>query len=435
MLKYFLVLFCVGLSFTALPQQAAISLMANNSIYLGLDNPFNFAVEGQNNANVKISAKGCEIITGSSSYFLKAKQPGKCTVTLSYKTKGHLDSQTFDFRVKPFPLPEAYLGALEQGNYTAKVLSSQGHLHANVPNFTLCGVSFSIRSYKWSFVGNSIFNSFCQTQLGNEIPEKLRHCIAFSNPGDKIIIEDIVVNGPGGISKRLAPVEYLVISENSTRNDFYHSYKNFEDSSLTFHRFVDTTFCCNEKGNVSNGLLKKYKITGSDSALLYELKVLNRKVKWIKEYYSDGKVKATYNFEKNDSFGKAFYFYPSGNLKAEGYVLADIPNVEKAIRISADSIKQISKLINGFLSNNFTPINQWMAYYESGVLAFECHIGLVGSNIPFEDGGVSSDDEGEYSIEQAFKYSRTKLFPVLIKQFTAFDKNGDIIIEQNFTIR
>jgi hypothetical protein len=72
MLKYFLVLFCVWLSFTALPQQAAISLMANNSIYLGLDNPFNFAVEGQNNANVKISAKGCEIITGSSSLLFKS---------------------------------------------------------------------------------------------------------------------------------------------------------------------------------------------------------------------------------------------------------------------------------------------------------------------------------------------------------------------------
>ena len=125
----------------------------------------------------------------------------------------------------------------------------------------------------------------------------------------------------------------------------------------------------------------------------------------------------------------------SGNLKAEGYVLADIPNVEKVIRISTDSMKQISKLINSFLNYNFTPINQWMAYYESGVLAFECHIGLVGSNIPFEDGGSSSDGEGEYSIEQAFKYNRTKLFPALIKQFTAFDKNGDIIIEQNFTNR
>jgi antitoxin component YwqK of YwqJK toxin-antitoxin module len=430
-----LILFFLPVQFTQ-AQIAVVALPAMNVVYIGLDNPVQIAVEGYKNEQITVSADGCSIQqTESKSYILRASTPGKCTINVGYIKSGKKQNQSFEFRKKSLPKPECMFGTLESGNYPAAAMLAQNSIRAVMPNFVFEGISFTILSYQWTYLGNSIFNSCFEKQNGATISYKLKEIIKESNNGDAILIDDIVAVGPGGILKRLNPIEITIdnsINHKRNLNSYFFDYRKFMDSPITFHKFGDSIFCCNPNGQYPDGILRKYRADAEDTVLLYELKYSKLRVLWIKEFYPNKNIKVEYNFEENDTLGRAVSYYKSGKIKARGSVLADLSNMSKNYQSSYVKLDSYKKFLDSFLLLNFAPYGEWKGFFENGDTALNCNLKLWGISIPHEHGGSTSDGEGEYSISDAVKYKETHIYPMIIGSYKIYDIDGNIISEETF---
>ena len=98
MFRFLLVILIIQLSQVVFSQKALVSLTDRNTIYIGIPNAIDFAVEGLRRDEIKITTKGCSI--DSQYKYLTASSPGKCNVILSYLKQGLADSQTIVLNVK-----------------------------------------------------------------------------------------------------------------------------------------------------------------------------------------------------------------------------------------------------------------------------------------------------------------------------------------------
>jgi hypothetical protein len=96
-------------------------------------------------------------------------------------------------------------GALESGNYPAAALLGQNMITAALPNFVFEGVKFTVTKYACAYVprrGNAEF--FAGTGAG--ITSQLKGAITRAKKGDKVLVDEIMAIGPGGITKKLSPI-------------------------------------------------------------------------------------------------------------------------------------------------------------------------------------------------------------------------------------
>ena len=88
---------------------AIVSADKMNVFYIGLDNPITAGITGIPASQITANIVGCDATitpTEPGKYVVRAKSPGKATITLSGKDKnGKLITQTRDFRVKYIPDP------------------------------------------------------------------------------------------------------------------------------------------------------------------------------------------------------------------------------------------------------------------------------------------------------------------------------------------
>jgi len=186
---------------------ATISADAMNVLYIGLDNPISIAVAGYTPKDIIPSMSGGSLTPKPGGWFAKVTAPGKALIQASVKMKDgsvrKMGEQTY--RIKQVPKPESMFGALESGTYPAAALLGQSTITAQLPNFVFEGVKFTVISYAWAYAprrGNSEFGA----GSGAAISPQLKGAITKAKKGDKILVDDIQANGPGGIKKRLSPI-------------------------------------------------------------------------------------------------------------------------------------------------------------------------------------------------------------------------------------
>jgi len=174
---------------------------------------------------------------------LVATSPRKCELTVSYKKWGKRKEETFAFRSKNVRL-ETMFGALESGKYTISSMIQQNRIAIFISDYVLNTISFSVLSYRWTYLSEAKPTVYSDTEVGSKISSDLKQLILKSRNGDKIIISEINALGLGGISSRfLEPIELKVVSDklNMSPVDFY-TYKKSGDSITTFHLYADTIF-------------------------------------------------------------------------------------------------------------------------------------------------------------------------------------------------
>lgn len=189
---------------------ATISADAMNVLYIGLENPISIAVAGYTPSDIQASMSGGTLTRNAKGWIAKvtAGVPGnKAIISASVKMRDgsvrKMGEQTY--RIKQVPKPESMFGALESGPYPAAALLGQNMIVAALPNFVFEGVKFTVTKYACAYVpkrGNAEF--FAGT--GATISPQLKGAITRAKKGDKVLVDEIMAIGPGGITKKLSPI-------------------------------------------------------------------------------------------------------------------------------------------------------------------------------------------------------------------------------------
>lgn len=437
-----LILFIVTCFFSQ-AQQAVVALPAMNVVYIGLDNPLKIAVEGYTNDKLAVGCENCTIVKASHYYILKVTKPGTCKVIVSYKEKKILKTDTLLFRVKSVPKPESMFGELESGPLSVTALLEQCTINAVLPNFYYDGISFKVVKFSSLFVPKygeaSAFNP-----NNDKIPLELKRLIINSRTGDKILVDDIQVTGPGGVKKRLGPIAITIENYFPQPFEFPERFIYQKESDNKFFE-IKTSEIYNSKREYSfePGILRGYNTKCLDSQLILEVKRDSKKIVSEKHYYPSRKLQTIYNFEENDSVGTAFSYYENGQIKSQGYVIVKSNNINEHYRpyVSFGNCMGYSEImfLDTFLIQNYAPYGHWKCYSEKGTLLIDCNLKVFNyGHIPIKP----SDPEFDFSnnnpnkkpatIKEAQESKDCYFKPAFTGSFKLYDRQGKIIKEQTF---
>jgi gliding motility-associated protein GldM len=189
---------------------ATISADAMNVLYIGLENPISISVSGYSPNDIQASiTNGSLARAGKGGWVAKVTQtnPNGAVVSVSVKMKDGSTRKMGEkkYRIKSVPKPEPMYGTVESGSATAAQLMVQNQIRAVLPNFVFEGVTFTVTKYSALFVPKK-GEARPSSGVGSAITPQLKGWVTTARRGDKVLIDDIYANGPGGIVKRLLPI-------------------------------------------------------------------------------------------------------------------------------------------------------------------------------------------------------------------------------------
>jgi gliding motility-associated protein GldM len=175
---------------------ATISADAMNILYVGLDNPISISIIGYEQKDIIATIDNGIIERTNRGWIAKVSNPGKAVITASVRMK---DSSvrpigSHIYRIKEIPNPECLFGTLATGRHPASMLLSQSILQISIPNFPFEEIKLEVLGYTVTHVSKNSLPEVLNIS-GKVIPESIRNIIIKAKRGDKIIIDEILVQG------------------------------------------------------------------------------------------------------------------------------------------------------------------------------------------------------------------------------------------------
>jgi gliding motility-associated protein GldM len=190
---------------------AVISADAMNVLYIGLDNPLSVSVPGFPPDKIRVTMQGATFSGGKGKYVVKPVNDlnvRKCVVNVSVETdKGKAQQMgAMEFRIKTVPKPVIKFGSLDGGKQSKPNLSVQSSILAILDGFVFEGVKYQVQEYKWLYFAKSKGSAGITEKLatGKAIPSELKGLIEGGRGGDLLVISQIKVLGPDGMSKTIS---------------------------------------------------------------------------------------------------------------------------------------------------------------------------------------------------------------------------------------
>ena len=361
-------------------QKTHLNLQFGNTIFSGIDNYFEYSVNGYRQDETTITANGCKI--DPLQKYIRAVGIGRCTVTVSYSKNGAIDSQVYFYPIERWPGFGAYFDTVQNGRSSIKNLLSRDSLEIFISNGKYEKTNFKIESYACAYVpkygipGNYLVS-------GNKIPKELKKQIFNAKSGDKILIDNIYFSSKFTKTnrKRASPIVLSITNDSKIelKDNIYCLYQENKDTYFRpyFQAFLDS----NNFYNFNTGTLKIYQITLEDTVLIEEIYMINSKLTCKKNYYPNGTVSQLVTFDKNSTLGKLIKYHRNGELMSKGEVISYIPNIYQSYRDEAEILPSAHSdqmlFLDSFLLTNFAPYGKWKGYYNNGQIAFKCEFKLV----------------------------------------------------------
>lgn len=185
-----------------------------NVFYRGIDNPVEVSVPGVPQNSVDASCQGCETFQkGEKGTYIVRPAAGKeAKISVSATINGEKKSiGTKEFRVKqiPDPVPSFASKRPTDGTITQADLSLAQGVRANMENFDF-DVKVSVESYKLTIVsGNGTLKEYPQRSAS--VDGGLREALSKVKKGERVFIEDIMVNMPDKTKRKLNPITLKVV--------------------------------------------------------------------------------------------------------------------------------------------------------------------------------------------------------------------------------
>jgi len=197
-------------------KSAVVSPTAMNVLYEGLDNPLSVSVPGVAQKDVIASFDGPGVLERKpdGSYSVKPSGKGKGKVKVSAKVDGNTQAMgEIEFRIKRVPDPVPTIdGTLASGNMSAQRFKQTSGVVPQLNDFPFI-TKFTIISYKIVYINAAgdvqkytctqpAYDSKFRTILDKGIVKK----------GSTVVFEDILVKGPAGDKRTLAPIAVAISS-------------------------------------------------------------------------------------------------------------------------------------------------------------------------------------------------------------------------------
>lgn len=185
-----------------------------NVFYRGLDNPVEISVPGVPQSSVEATCTGCETFKkGEKGTWVVRPAAGKdAKISVSATINGEKKSiGTKDFRVKtiPDPVPSFAGKKPTDGTITQADLGLSQGCRAVMENFDF-DVKVTVKTYKLTIVsGNGTLKEYPQGRPG--VDDALRQALQKAKKGERVFIEDIMVDMPDGKARKLNPITLKVI--------------------------------------------------------------------------------------------------------------------------------------------------------------------------------------------------------------------------------
>jgi hypothetical protein len=190
---------------------AAVAATKMNVLYIGVDNPITIAVSGYKASEVDVSVKDNGTITGADGeYIINPARPGNLFVEV--KHNGKIIQET-RFRVKTFPDPSTGIqvgnNVLMNGNISKVDLLNSGGIIAHLNNFDF-DIQFKVESFVISAtLPNSTTVREEISKSGKFSPAQI-DLINMLIKNQKLMIEHIVISGPDGVKRKVAPMVFTI---------------------------------------------------------------------------------------------------------------------------------------------------------------------------------------------------------------------------------
>lgn len=188
-----------------------ISPTKMNVLYVGVDNPVSVAVPG-----IPLNEIDAQVMNGSiqrvsdGNYIVRPRVAGKmCTVSVSGNIQGQKkELQLCQFRVKEVPDPVAKVNDMRGGSIRKNVLLAIGQVDAVMENFDF-DMKFTVESFNVYAVVDGYVQEERKSDKGrfSAAQQKL---IGKLKRNQAVTIEDIIVRGTDGTTRKLPPISFKI---------------------------------------------------------------------------------------------------------------------------------------------------------------------------------------------------------------------------------
>lgn len=186
-----------------------ISPTKMNVFYVGVDNPVSLAVPGMSADVISAEITNGELIKSGTDYIVRPKQAGKkCEITVyATKNKQKKKLQTKEFRVKEVPDPVAKVAGFKEGSIKRNVLTAAGGISVEMENFDF-EMKFTVQSFNMFTVVDGYVQD-ASSKSASFSAEQLK-LIRNLKRNQLLIIEQIVVKGPDGTTRKLSSLSFKI---------------------------------------------------------------------------------------------------------------------------------------------------------------------------------------------------------------------------------
>jgi len=192
----------------------AVANAEMNVLYRGWDNKIEVSASGYDPSTVNVSASsGVKISKGKNGYIAKVSGSSKkATLSITAKDKNGKSVKIADkeFRIFPLPTPKPYFAGQSFDKMTMKKAkaASASIVKAAIGDSPL-DVSYTVKSFKISGVKNG--KSFDMVSKSNKLTGQMKNYVKSLGKGSKLIITDVVAQGPGGKPKKIGSLVFKMI--------------------------------------------------------------------------------------------------------------------------------------------------------------------------------------------------------------------------------
>jgi GldM C-terminal domain len=189
-------------------QHISVANDKENILYVGISNPLTIVAENCPCNMLVVKTSNGKIIGSNCSYMFQGEQAGKAEITVYKKEGGKLKRiGKSDFWVKSIPLPVFCIGSYcNTGVTRAKknAIAAQEFVRAELLNFGF-DAKFQIDSFNVKIISNDTCKAQQFVNKTGLISKEIRDAFSQLKENDVIIFSGIIVIGPDGIKREIAP--------------------------------------------------------------------------------------------------------------------------------------------------------------------------------------------------------------------------------------
>lgn len=193
---------------------AQISLLNNNTLYVGVDNPVSITVPGNDtiSLNVNITVGTITKVTNREEYIIRIdKLPSnnkKGKVTIKGIANGIEETiGEFDFNIKHLPNPIAEIAGQTDGKINKEKLLEAGAIEP-YNQYNEFGLTYQITGYTFVTIINGDW--IPQKVYGGKFPYTVERVIINGKRKQQLFFLHIQAKGPGGIIRNLNPIHFEI---------------------------------------------------------------------------------------------------------------------------------------------------------------------------------------------------------------------------------